>query len=60
MTPPGYDVVNVPCGGGDPHGRIAVLYQKKVLMLFPNQTILIATSLALSTVPSFLFVDPNV
>jgi hypothetical protein len=28
MTPPGYDIVNVPRGGGDPHGGIAVLYQK--------------------------------
>ncbi len=28
MTPPGYDIVNVPRGGGDPHGGFAVLYQQ--------------------------------
>ena len=28
MTPSGYDIINVPRGGGDPHGGIAVLYQQ--------------------------------
>ncbi len=27
LTPPGYELFNVPRGGGDPHGGIAVLYK---------------------------------
>ncbi len=40
LTPEGYDLFNVPRGGGDPHGGIALLYKKgiKVVSTSPNQS----------------------
>ena len=56
LTPPGYDIYNVPRGSGDAHGGIIVLF-KKASRLFQNQTTEIVILRALNLVTLYLPVD---
>ena len=42
ITPPGYDIYNVPRGKGDSHGGVAIVYKNDMKGL-RNLTIMIAT-----------------
>lgn len=37
LTPPGYDIINVPRGNGDPHGGIAVIYKKNLIIVSTSE-----------------------